>query len=148
MDATSITFEIPGDPIPQPRARFANGRTYTPDRNGIRTYKDAIGLMAEAKARRAGWARSDAAHAVELELVFARPQSHRTKSGELRAGAPEFPGHRSGDLDNLEKGVWDAITDCAAVWDDDAQIVRSSAWKRYAGPGEAARLVVTIRRLA
>jgi Holliday junction resolvase RusA-like endonuclease len=55
MDATQITFEIAGDPIPQPRARFANGRAYTPDRRGLKVYKQAIALSCMAAARRAGW---------------------------------------------------------------------------------------------
>lgn len=147
MDA--IRFEIPGDAIPQPRARSTRGgRMYTPQANGIGTFKRAVGLMARSAALAAGWTRSDAPHEIDVEAIFARPPSHLTSTGGLRKGSPAYPGHRSGDNDNLEKGVWDAITKCGAVWDDDSQIVGNQTRKRYAVAGEANRTVVTIRRLA
>lgn len=146
MDA--IIFEVPGDPVPQPRARATRqGRMYTPDKNGIGAYKAAIALVARSAAARAGWDRSEDPHEIQLELIFARPPSHMSRAGELRPAAPRFPGHRSGDNDNLEKGVWDAITRSQSVWVDDRQIVVNSASKRYAAPGENARTVVMIRRL-
>lgn len=146
MDA--ITFSIPGDAIPQPRARSTRGgRMYTPTKNGIGVFKHAVGLMARATATGAGWVRSDTPHEIDIEAVFARPASHVLASGGLRNGAPRFPGRRSGDNDNLEKGVWDAITNCGAVWGDDSQIVANRMRKRYAEAGELARTIVTIRRL-
>lgn len=147
MDATSITFEIPGDAIPQPRARFANGRTYTPQKNGIGVFKQAVALAATLRARLAGWELSDAPHEIDVQAVFQRPKSHLTASGELRAGSPAYPGHRNGDWDNLAKGVADAITSSGAVWRDDSQVVDGRGRKRYAGPGENPRTIVTIRRL-
>ena len=148
MDATSITFDVAGDPIPQPRARFANGRTYTPTKNGIGLYKRAIGLAATVRARFAKWDRTEGPVGIDIEAIFARPPSHFTKSGELRAGAPGYPGRRSGDNDNLEKGVWDAITVAGTVWADDSQIVENRCRKRYAARGENARTIVTVWRLA
>lgn len=148
MDATSITFEIPGAPVPQPRARATRqGRMYTPTTNGIDTYKDAICLSATSRARLARWERTSGPHYVHVEAVFARPTSHYRASGDMRPDAPTFPGKRCGDLDNIEKGVWDAITRSAAIWDDDTQVVEHGGRKRYADPGEAARTIVTIRRL-
>lgn len=145
MDA--ITFTIPGDPIPQPRARFANGRAYTPDRKGLKVYKQAIGLSCMAAARRAGWEITQGPHEIGIEAVFSRPPSHMTSDGRgLRKTAPSFPGQGCGDLDNIEKAAWDSITVAGGVWKDDSQIVASSATKRYAEPGEAGKLVVCIRR--
>jgi Holliday junction resolvase RusA-like endonuclease len=146
MDATSITFEIPGEPIPQPRARWANGHTYTPSKNGINVYKRAVALAATARAKFHKWDRTEGPVAIDIEAVFQRPPSHLTKGGELRAGAPGYPGRRSGDNDNIEKGVWDAITVCGAIWTDDSQIVDNRCRKRYAARGEPSRTVVTIRR--
>ena len=142
-----ITFEIPGDPMPQPRARATRGgRMYTPDGRGLKAYKAAIGYAAASRARRRGWDISKAPHEIEIVAVFSRPPSHMAKDGSLRATAPDFPGRNCGDLDNLEKAVWDAVTVGGGVWVDDTQVVRSGCWKRYAAPGEASRLVVTIRR--
>lgn len=147
MDATAIRFEIPGDAVPQPRARATRtGRMYTPTRNGIDTFKQAVALMASHTAAVNGWKPSDAPHEIDVEAVFARPPSHLAKSGALRAGVPSHPGRRNGDNDNIEKGVWDAVTECGAVWLDDSQIVANSTRKRYAERGEEARTIVTIRR--
>lgn len=147
MDATSITFEIPGDPLPQPRARATRGgRMYTPDGRGLKAYKQAIALAAAARARRARWEISAGPHEVSIEAVFGRAASHRAADGSLRKTAPAFPGRNCGDLDNLEKAVWDAVTAGAGVWLDDAQVVAHGGRKRFAEPGENARLVVTIRR--
>lgn len=145
MDATSITFEIPGQPVPQPRARMTRrGHAYTPD-NGIVAYKAAAILAARVAA--AGRTPSGAAHAIDLEFVIDRPPSHRRKDGSLTAKAPPWPPKRSGDWDNLAKGVCDAITDCGAVWLDDDQVVDSRVRKRYAEAGELPRTLVTVRRL-
>lgn len=143
MDA--ITFEIPGDPIPQPRQRWANGQSYTPKKNGIATYKAAITLRATFEARQRGWEMTLGPHEIHVEAVFVRPPSHTKKSGELRATAPLFPGHGCGDNDNIEKGVWDAITKSGMIWKDDTQIVSNGCHKRY---GSRARTIVTIRRPA
>jgi Holliday junction resolvase RusA-like endonuclease len=143
MDATTITFEIQGDPIPQPRVRWANGRTYTPTKNGIKVYKQAITLRAAMEAKRRGWGLSLGPHEIDVEAVFVRPPSHLAKHGGLRSTAPLFPGRNCGDNDNIEKAVWDAVTASGAVWGDDTQIVANSCRKRY---GSRARTVITIRR--
>lgn len=145
MDATSITFEIPGQPVPQPRARMTrNGHAYTPD-NGIVGYKAAAILAARIAA--AGRTTSPAPHAIDIEFVIERPPSHRRKDGTLTPKAPLWPPKRSGDWDNLCKGVCDAITDCRAVWLDDDQVVEWGGRKRYAANGEQPRTIVTVRRL-
>lgn len=151
MEAT-IEFEIPGDAIPQPRARATRmGRMYTPTKNGIAVFKNAIAYAAKLRAARAGWptpAKGDeSAFRVDVLAIFARPPSHLTRSGAVRAGAPRFPGLRCGDNDNIEKGIWDAITKSGAVWLDDTQVVENMTAKRYAEPGEPARTVVQVRRL-
>lgn len=143
-----ITVEIPGRPVPQPRARSTRGgRMYTPD-NGIVSFKDAVGLLVTAEAARRRLAVSkDDAFAIDVECVFSRPASHLTASGDLRATAAAWPGLRCGDWDNLAKGVADAITRTAAVWNDDAQVVDGRCRKRYCRPGEPERTIVTLRRL-
>jgi Holliday junction resolvase RusA-like endonuclease len=148
MDATSITFSLDGPPIPQPRARSTRGgRMYTPTKNGIGIYKQALQIRASLEAKRRGWEATAGPCAIDIEAVFARPPSHLTKGGELRAGSPGYPGHRNGDWDNLAKGVQDAITASGAIWHDDSQVVDGRCRKRYAVGGELERTVVTIRRL-
>jgi Holliday junction resolvase RusA-like endonuclease len=139
-----ITVEIPGDAVPQPRARSTRGgRMYTPD-NGIVAFKQAVALLVTAEARRKRVAVSDAdAFVLEVVCVFGRPPSHQKASGGLRRGAPRFP-KRVGDWDNLAKGVADAITKAGVIWKDDDQVVSGSCYKRYAARGEPSKTMVLI----
>jgi Holliday junction resolvase RusA-like endonuclease len=148
MDAPDeITVEIPGDPIPQPRARATRGgHMYTPGKT-IRPYKQAIAIRVGLEAKRRRWKASDGPFEVVIVCVFARPPSHWTKAGELASSAPAFPGLRCGDWDNLAKGVQDAVTACGGVWHDDTQVIDGRAIKRFAGRGEPARTIIQIRRL-
>lgn len=148
MDAVELTFEIPGPPVPQPRARWArSGHAYTPD-NGIKAYKAAIGISAALEGKRRRLAATRDAHELEVEFVFQRPPSHWTKAGGLTSSAPGFPPKRCGDFDNLAKAVADAITESGAIWVDDDQVVQAIVRKRYGSRRELPRTVITIRRLA
>ena len=148
MDAPDeITVEIPGDPIPQPRARATRGgHMYTPGKT-IRPYKQAIVIRVGLEAKRRRWKAIDGPFEVVIVCVFARPPSHWTRAGDLAASAPAFPGLRCGDWDNLAKGVQDAVTACGGVWHDDTQVIDGRAIKRYAARGEPARTIIQIRRL-
>lgn len=148
MDAQALTFEVPGDPVPQPRARAgAGGRFFTPGKR-IRVYKQALAIRAALEAKAKRWQRAEGAIAMSWHFVFARPPSHRNKAGELTAKAPLFPGQNCGDIDNLQKAVMDALTAAGTIWIDDRQVCQIDfCSKRYAAPGEAARTSVTIRRL-
>jgi Holliday junction resolvase RusA-like endonuclease len=149
MDAPDeITVEIPGDPIPQPRARFnrLSGQAYTPGKL-IRPFKQAIAIRVGMEAKRRRWSVSDGPFQVVVECIFARPPSHWTRAGELAASAPSFPGMRCGDWDNLVKGAQDAVKACGNVWRDDTQVVDGRGIKRYAARGEPARTIIQIRRL-
>lgn len=139
-----IVVEIPGDAVPQPRARSTRGgRMYTPD-NGIVAFKLAISLLVRNEAARLRLAVSDRdAFVLEVVCVFSRPPSHLKASGELRSTAPCFP-KRVGDWDNLAKGVADAITTAGVIWKDDDQVVSGSCYKRYASRGEPARTTILI----
>jgi Holliday junction resolvase RusA-like endonuclease len=77
---------------------------------------------------------------VFLEFVFGRPVSHFT-SRALRAGAPVQ--HLSKpDTDNLVKFVLDALT--GNFYNDDAQVHKLEAIKRYADQDEEACTRVTV----
>ena len=147
MDAPTITFEIPGQPVPQPRPRISTwggrGRAYTPAHHPIHAYRQAVQLVAKSAA--AGRTLIDGPVALVVECVFGRPPSHLTKAGTLTKNAPAIP--PKCDWDNLGKGVCDAITDAGNVWVDDELVVDGRVVKRYAEPGEAPRTRVSIRRL-
>jgi Holliday junction resolvase RusA-like endonuclease len=111
-------------------------------------YKGAIILQATMEARRAHWGLSEDAFEIELGFIVARPKSHFAKDGTLTSRAPAYPPKRSGDWDNLAKGVCDAITSAGVVWGDDDQVVEARVTKRYARPREMAQTVVRLTRLA
>lgn len=133
-----ITFEIPGQPVPQPRPRVSTrggfGRAYTPKGHAIHAYRQAITLVAKGQRKVAG------AVELEVEAVFARPPSHWRKH-DLRPDAPPWP---RADGDNLLKGIADAVTD-SGLWDDDDAVVFWSIRKRWAARNESARTLIRIR---
>jgi len=139
----TISLEIPGQPVPQPRARISTrggfGQAYTPTAHPIHAYRQAVqiaALAAGAKTGRGGPVR------LSIEAVFARPPSHWTRTGLSKSAKP-WP---RGDGDNVAKGVQDALTD-AGVWTDDDCVVDMRIVKRYASRHEAARTVIVIEEL-
>lgn len=142
-----ITFEVSGEPVPQPRVRVSTwggrGRAYVPKEHPVHAYREAIVLV----ARTAGWIAgpTDGPVAVEILASFKRPPSHMTKSGTPRASAPRWPGRA--DVDNVAKAVLDAITTSAAFWRDDDQVVELRVSKGYSEL-PAGRTIVSVRRLA
>lgn len=113
----SVTFEVLGDPVPQPRPRVTTrggfGRAYTPTSHPINVYREAIALAARA----AGATPTDRAPlTLIVDLVFARPKSHYRK-GVVRDDAPNLP---RPDCSNCVKGIEDALNGVA--WLDDTQV--------------------------
>ncbi len=76
---------------------------------------------------------------IGITFVFVRPKSHYTSKGELRAGAPSFPGKP--DVDKLCRAVLDALT--GILYHDDAQVVSLNATKQYGVASMTAISLVT-----
>ena len=132
----AISFEVSGDPVPQPRPRITtrgrHGHAYTPSDHPIHAYRAAI---AEA-AREAGAVPTDTAPiTLIVDLVWTRPKSHYRKSG-LREDAPRLP---RADCSNCLKGIEDALNGVA--WVDDTQVGKVVVEKSY---GTEARTTVRI----
>jgi len=98
---------------------------YLPSSAPIRAFKAAV--IAAAKKRFTKPITGPVV--VEITALFRRPPSHLTARGELRNGAPAFPGRNLGDVDNLAKGALDALTGIA--WLDDSQVVDLRVSKRW-----------------
>ena len=131
----TITFSVPGDPVPQPRPRITtrgrHGHAYTPASHPIHAYRAAIA----AAARAAGATPVDTTVTLIVDLVFARPKSHFLKSG-LKATAPKLP---RPDCSNCLKGIEDSLNGIA--WVDDTQVAKVVVEKSY---GSEARTTVRI----
>lgn len=98
---STIRFTVPGEPVTWKRARRGRGRSYTDPKDAA--HREKI----RAFARNAG-VRRPFAGPVALELAFYR----------RKADAPTAL--CTGDLDNLEKAVKDALSGIAYV--DDRQV--------------------------
>jgi len=124
-----LTFVVPGEPVPQPRARVSTrggfARAYVPRQHPVHAYRDSIAITATA----AGATVTEDAVSVTISATFGRPKSHRNKGG-LKKTAPLLPRE---DVDNLSKAVLDALTGVA--WHDDKQVASLHIVKRYGTAG-------------
>jgi Holliday junction resolvase RusA-like endonuclease len=130
----AVSFEIPGDPVPQPRPRVSTAggfaRAYVPKGHAVHGYRAAIA----AAARAAGVTATGEPLNVVIDAVFARPKSHMRKTG-VKPDAPKLP---RPDVDNVAKAVLDALQD---VIGDDTSVARLVVEKSY---GTEARTTVRI----
>ena len=130
----AITFNVPGDPVPQPRPRVSTAggfaRPYVPKQHPVHTYRQAVA----AAARAAGLTETGEPLNVVIDAVFGRPKSHMTKAG-VKPTAPTLP---RPDVDNIGKAVLDALQD---VIGDDTNVSRLVVEKSY---GQEARTTVRI----
>jgi len=116
----AITFSVPGDPVPQPRARVVvrQGKPhgYVPSEHPIHAYRAAIAAAAIAAGAKPI---ERAPLTMVIDWVFVRPKSHFNKDGTLKPGKPIMP---RADNKNLLSGVEDALNGIA--YQDDGQIGR------------------------
>lgn len=130
-------YQVTGEPKGQPRPRaFARrmgakfvARVYDSDVADEWKRQVRSATVAEA-VRHKLQVEPERAFSVRLHFQFARPPSHLTSKGVLKAGTL-FEFTRKPDLDNLAKAVLDAITDTNLVWRDDSQVTQlalSKAW--------------------
>lgn len=124
---SAMSIEVPGEPIPQPRARIAvRGRfanAYTPKSHPIHAYRDAIALTWRSTVGK----QFDGPLKVEIELTFTRPKSAKRSHHTVRP-----------DASNCAKGIEDALNGIA--WGDDSQIVELVVRKAYGEPMTVVRV--------
>lgn len=122
-----VNFEIPGDPVPKGRPRFARRGTF------VQTYTDSKTLEYETlvgfKAKQAiGSSEPLKGHlTVYLYLRYAVPTSYSKKRTEACLNGLEYP--KRVDLDNCYKSITDAMN--GIVYVDDSQIVEAHILKCY-----------------
>ena len=131
----AIRFCVPGNPVPQPRARISTrggfGRAYVPREHPVHAYRLHVALLAKA----AGAKPHDGDVVLSIAAVFARPKSH----AKLK---PQPTRPCKSDWDNVGKAVSDALQGIA--YHDDDQIVEAHVTRRYALPGEVAHTAVVV----
>ena len=136
----SITFTIPGVPVPWARAR-RNGKRYF-NAGNMTTYKKAVAWAAkEEMGRTAYWTEPcDGPVAVQMSFAFPVPNSWPAVKQQAAWAGDIRP--TNCDIDNLQKAVSDALN--KIVYQDDRLIAEIYATKRYSTrPGAT----VTVRAL-
>lgn len=140
----TITFEVIGDPKPQPRARsfILRGRGGKPimGKNGQPILRVHEAGTAEAWKQAVALAAKEFVPMpplqgplrVDVEFRFARPKAHFNSRGILNPNAPTWHTAHRGDRDNLDKAVLDCLT-AIGMWEDDSQACDGRITKRYAG---------------
>ena len=122
-----VNFEVPGDPVPKGRPRFARRGTF------VQTYTDFKTIEYETivatKARMAiGSSEPLKGHlTVYLYLRYAVPASYSKKRVEACLNGLEYP--KRVDLDNCYKSITDAMN--GIVYVDDSQFVEAHILKCY-----------------
>jgi Holliday junction resolvase RusA-like endonuclease len=119
-----VVVELAGQPVAKARARFGQGKVYTPAKTSA--FETALGLAGNAAMR----GRPPLACAVKVEIValfgvpasWSKAKRAAALNGQIRpTGKP--------DWDNVGKSACDALN--KIVWNDDSQIVRATVSKRY-----------------
>lgn len=117
--SASVSFTVPGIPVPWMRARKSGKRHFTPPR--MAAHQERIAYAFNIAVGN-GWQKSGKFH-VDYEFVL--------------------PNYHAVDLDNLTKNPGDALNKLA--WEDDAQVMSSSA-RKYVIPDVESCTRITITR--
>lgn len=123
-----VNFEVPGDPVPKGRPRFARRGHF------VQTYTDSKTIEYETrvatKARQAIGASEPLKGPLKLFLYvrYTVPSSYTKKRKESCLNGSEYP--KRIDIDNVYKSITDAMN--GIVYLDDSQIVEAHIRKLYA----------------
>lgn len=139
----AIDLTVPGQPRGKGRPKFvrATGRAYT-DKKTV----NAEGEIVDAWNRAGAVRLPDGPLELDVTAVLERPQGHWKRDGSLStAGVRSVWPVKKPDVDNIVKLVMDALN--GKAYRDDALVVHSVLWKRWANPGETAHLRVRVAPL-
>lgn len=115
------------------------GKPFLRDRapKALKTYREHLAI----DATEATTSIATGPVSVRITFRFARPKSHYTAAGELKADAPVYAHPlRRGDIDKLARAVLDALTGTA--FQDDRQVIDLSARINLVGDGESTTVYV------
>lgn len=139
----TIRLVIPGDPIEQKRARACirgkRAAVYSTQQKEVRDFQ--VKALEQFRGKPL-----TGPLAVMMFFYMKRPKSHYGTGRNARALKKSAPKHhvKTPDSSNLVKFAEDCLNGC--VWKDDAQIVDSYGFKRYAEYGEP-ETIIDIREL-
>ena len=124
---SSLYISVLGRPSPQGSKRHVGGGRMVEASKYLPAWRKAVTSAAVASVEAARWEKP--AGPVELIATFylERPATIKQEKRPLPIKPP--------DLDKLVRGICDALSD-AGVWEDDAQVVKLTAFKEYSDTRE------------
>ena len=149
MSESIVTFEVPGQPQGQGRARARHvpgkggGKGFVTmyDPKESRNYKATIQAHAQQAMIRAGLQPFTGPVELRFEAIFLLPKTYHRKTKpverEWHTGKP--------DTDNIQKAIQDAGN--GVLWLDDAQVAKTSGMTIRGAQGEPPLIRVTVLTL-
>ena len=123
-----ITFIVPGTPVGKGRPKFARRgnfvTAYTPEATA--SYENLVRVKAMEAMQ--GNPLMEGPVECVIEIVVLPPASWSKKKQTAALEQQVFPTTKP-DIDNVVKGIFDAMND--VVWKDDKQVVKLTVSKRY-----------------
>jgi crossover junction endodeoxyribonuclease RusA len=128
----TLLIDVYGRPITQGSKTKTRWGMYDDNEKTLRPWR--VSVQSAAEEANAGHERIISDVRVTCLFHFDRPQSHYgtgRNASTVKTSAPKRPtGSGLGDLDKLERAIYDALTD-AGVWRDDCQVASSRNDKVY-----------------
>lgn len=137
-DQLFFTFEIEPTPQLRPRVSSRGGYVKVYDPPKVKQFKSLLRSLAVHQ-----YARPPLLGPLSVSLTFYRPvQSSISKTERERRLTNRSKPVVKPDVDNYIKSTLDALN--GVLWEDDSQIVKLTAEKRY---GEKGKIVITVTQL-
>ena len=140
--SSSFTFTVLGKPAPQGSKRHVGRGVMVESSKRCKPWRQDVRHTALDLRPDDWYANMDAAIALSVVFVFARPKSHFRANGQLKPSAPPHCTGRIGDVSKLVRAVEDAMT--GILYNDDAQIISLIAHRRFANDREQPCAIITV----
>jgi len=142
----TLTFTVPGAPVPKARPRVTRHGTYTPAKT--KDYEAKVAILAKKAMLEQGFKLTRDAVELRIDFYLPRPQSHygtgRNKA-IIKDQYKDIYHITKPDLDNLIKSIKDALNKIA--WKDDSQVMDIRATKDYSfGKDRCEITVITLEK--
>lgn len=126
VPARTLTFAVRGVPAAQGSKRHVGGGVLVESSKKVKPWRSDVKAAAE-EAMADSWPPLVGPVEISVGFRFTRPKSVPVTKRPRMTTAP--------DLDKTIRSTLDALT-AAGVWRDDSQVVKITAWKRYASTEE------------
>lgn len=140
--SSSLTFTVLGKPAPQGSKRHVGRGVMVESSKRCKPWRQDVRHTALDLRPDDWYANMNAAIALSVVFVFARPKSHFRANGQLKPSAPPHCTGRIGDVSKLVRAVEDAMT--GIIYNDDAQIISLIAHRRFANDREQPCAIITV----